>query len=65
LVRRAETIFNLDLGQCGLGGNSCGPRTLDQYLVWPGAFRFSVLFRPFNPGDALSSLGREWVEKVE
>jgi len=36
LTRRDETIFNLDLIQCGLGGNSCGPRTLDKYLVQPG-----------------------------
>jgi beta-galactosidase len=65
LVRMPETYFNLDFAQCGLGGNSCGPRTLDKYLVRPGTYRFAVLFRPFSAGDLLSRLGREWVESVK
>ncbi|HEX9018437.1 MAG TPA: glycoside hydrolase family 2 TIM barrel-domain containing protein [Anaerolineaceae bacterium] len=64
LVRRPETLFNLDLMQCGLGGNSCGPRTLDKYLVKPGTYQFSILFRPFTEGDPLDRLGREWMEPV-
>ena len=59
LVRQPETWFNLDLLQSGLGGASCGPRTLDQYLVWPGEYRFSLLLRPVSPGEALARLGRE------
>jgi beta-galactosidase/evolved beta-galactosidase subunit alpha len=61
LVRQDEVYFHLDYQQCGLGGNSCGPRTLDQYLVWPGSYHFSILFRPFGEGDSLARLGREWV----
>lgn len=64
LTRLPETIFNLDLAQCGLGGNSCGPRTLDKYLVQPVQVRFSILLRPFTSGDSLAQLGREWVERV-
>src|SRR5574338_1415314 len=64
LTRRDETIFNLDVQQCGLGGNSCGPRTLDQYLVQPAAYRFSILLRPFAEGEDLVYLGREWMEPV-
>ncbi len=64
LVRQPETYFNLDAIQCGLGGNSCGPRTLDKYLVWPGSYHFAVLFRPFTQEDSLAQLGREWVERV-
>ena len=64
LTRRDEVTFNLDLMQCGLGGNSCGPRTLDKYLVMPGAYRFSVLLRPFAESDALARMGREWVEEI-
>ena len=64
LTRRDETVFNLDLMQCGLGGNSCGPKTLDKYLVWPGPARFSLLFRPFSQGALLGKLGREWMEKI-
>ena len=50
--------------QCGLGGNSCGPRTLDKYLVVPGEYHFSILFRPFAAGKSLTRLGRKWVEKI-
>lgn len=66
LTRRDEVIFNLDLMQCGLGGNSCGPKTLDKYLVWPGSYRFAVLFRPFDArAGSLPRLAREWVAKPE
>jgi hypothetical protein len=60
LTRRSETYWTLDLAQCGLGGNSCGPMTLPQYLIEPGLFKFSVLLRPVSPhrGD-LRSLGRK------
>ncbi|PAW78187.1 MAG: hypothetical protein B9S32_08305 [Verrucomicrobia bacterium Tous-C9LFEB] len=36
LTPRAETILSLDLHQRGLGTNSCGPDTLDRYLIKPG-----------------------------
>ncbi len=69
LNRQAETFFHLDLAQCGLGGNSCGPRTLDKYLVAPGTFHFAILLRPFQTtaferNAGLSKLGREWVQPV-
>jgi beta-galactosidase len=64
LVRQDEVYFNLDLMQCGLGGNSCGPRTLDKYLVWPAEYHFSILFHPFSEGDSLAHLGREWVQRI-
>lgn len=65
LNRQAETFFYLDLVQCGLGGNSCGPRTLDKYMVPPGAFHFAILLRPFRAGDPLGKIGREWVQHVK
>ncbi len=49
LTRQDETYWTLDVMQCGLGGNSCGPMTLPQYLIEPGAFKFSVLLRPVSP----------------
>jgi beta-galactosidase len=59
LTRRAETYWTMDVMQCGLGGNSCGPMTLPQYLIEPGQFKFSVLFRPVAPGRVeLRRLGR-------
>jgi beta-galactosidase len=59
LTRQDETYWTLDVMQCGLGGNSCGPMTLPQYLIEPGQFQFSVLLRPVSPerGD-LRRLGR-------
>jgi beta-galactosidase/evolved beta-galactosidase subunit alpha len=51
LVRRPEVILNLDYKQCGLGGASCGPGTLPQYLVQPGTFTFNIRLRPFLAGQ--------------
>ncbi len=59
LTRRSETIFCVDLGQTGLGGNSCGPRTLEQYLLKPGGYAYTLLLQPVAPGQSLSSLGRK------
>jgi beta-galactosidase/evolved beta-galactosidase subunit alpha len=60
LVRRDEVILNLDYRQCGLGGASCGPETLPQYLVQPGTFHFNFRLRPiFSPGDIPEVLDTE------
>ena len=64
LTRLDETIFNLDLAQCGLGGNSCGPRTLDKYMLPAALYRFSILFQPFAEGDDLARLGRRWAARI-
>jgi beta-galactosidase len=58
LVRRDEVTFNLDLQQCGLGGASCGPGTLPQYLIMPGRYVFRVRLRPFAKEDDLARLAR-------
>lgn len=59
LNRRAEVYWTLDLKQCGLGGNSCGPMTLPQYLIEPGDFTFSLMLRPVSPASGdLRVLGR-------
>jgi hypothetical protein len=52
LVRRDKVILNLDYKQCGLGGASCGPGTLPQYLIEPGLFSFSFRLRPFTTKDS-------------
>ena len=59
LVRRPETILNIDIVQSGLGGNSCGPATLEKHRVWPGRFNIRLLLRPFGAGEYLRKLGRE------
>ena len=50
LVRRDEITLNLDCRQTGLGGESCGPGTLPQYLIAPEETRFSVRLCPLGPG---------------
>jgi beta-galactosidase/beta-glucuronidase len=58
LSRRDEIILNLDYKQCGLGGASCGPGTLPQYLVQPGSFSFTVRLRPITTQDNPAHLSR-------
>jgi beta-galactosidase len=60
LTHLPETYWTLDLVQSGLGGNSCGPMTLPQYLIEPGEFQFSLLLRPVSPERGeLRKLGRK------
>ncbi|MBM3190261.1 MAG: DUF4981 domain-containing protein, partial [Chloroflexi bacterium] len=42
LRRLNETVLYLDARQSGLGGASCGPGTLPQYLIQPEETRFTV-----------------------
>jgi len=51
LERRKEITLNLDYRQSGLGGASCGPGTLPQYLIRPEEIRFSLRLRPFSRGQ--------------
>jgi len=51
--RREEITVYLDKAQSGLGGNSCGPGTLPQYMVWPVETRFTVLLRPLTRGSSV------------
>ncbi|MHC5056810.1 MAG: beta-galactosidase, LacZ type [Planctomycetota bacterium] len=60
LTRRDEIALNLDLCQRGLGGASCGPDTLEKYLVKPGKFSFGFALRPVGGERTdLRALARE------
>ncbi len=59
LTRRDDITLNLDLRQCGLGGASCGPGTLPQYLILPGTFCFGVRLCPVMADQDPVRLGRE------
>ena len=60
LIRRDETILNLDHKQCGLGGASCGPGTLPQYLIEPGTYKFIFRLRLFSAQEhSPAKLGRQ------
>ena len=48
LQPRAETILNLDHKQTGLGGASCGPPTLPEYVLIPEKYQFTFILRPFS-----------------
>ncbi|HEX4086807.1 MAG TPA: glycoside hydrolase family 2 TIM barrel-domain containing protein [Chthoniobacteraceae bacterium] len=48
LKPRAEVILNLDYAQRGLGTASCGPDTLERYLIRPGRYAWSYLLQPFG-----------------
>jgi beta-galactosidase len=50
LEPRPEVIVNLDYAQRGVGTRSCGPDTLDEYLIQPGEFRFTYRIRPYAGG---------------
>jgi beta-galactosidase len=52
LERRDEITLNLDYRQSGLGGASCGPGTLPQYLIRPEPIQYRVRLRPLSPGAA-------------
>jgi beta-galactosidase len=47
LKPRPEVILSLDYHQRGLGTNSCGPDTLDQYKISPGRYLFRYNLQPF------------------
>ncbi len=51
LVRVPETWWNLDWRQSGLGGGSCGPWTLPQYMIAAEPMSFSMLLCPFHTSE--------------
>jgi beta-galactosidase/beta-glucuronidase len=48
LVRRDETILNLDHAQAPLGSASCGPGPLEKYLLKAEPTEFAVRLRPLR-----------------
>jgi beta-galactosidase/beta-glucuronidase len=61
LVRREDITLNLDLAQSGLGGASCGPGTLSDYLLTAREYDFEIRLRPFNSSqDSAVKLSKQW-----
>ena len=58
LTPRAEVCLNLDVGQCGLGGRSCGPCPLDHYLLKPKAEAWTMRLSPVSPPDFTDAVVR-------
>ena len=55
LPGREEIYVTLDCGQTGLGGASCGPRPMAQYILKPRPFRLEYSLRPFDPSRGFLS----------
>ena len=51
LVRRNETVVNLDRGMSGVGSNSCGPELLPQYRLSERDILFRLRIRPVFKED--------------
>jgi beta-galactosidase/beta-glucuronidase len=64
LKRREEISVYLDERQSGLGGNSCGPGTLAQYMVWPVETRFTLLLRPLPRGASVLASSKGGVASI-
>ncbi len=60
---RKEITLNLDHGQSGLGGASCGPATLPQYLIPPEEQRFGVRLSPLAAGMSPIELSKQQIEQ--
>lgn len=50
LKKRKETIINVDYAQCGVGNQSCGPETLEQYRLMPHKAHLSFEMVPYHEG---------------
>ena len=48
LVPRTETIVHIDAAHRGVGTASCGPDTLEQYLVRGGCYRWEWTLLPVS-----------------
>ena len=59
LTRRDEITLNLDYRQSGLGGESCGPGTLPQYLIQPDPMRLRLRLRPLDGERSPRALSRQ------
>ena len=51
LQRIDEIVLNIDHKVSGVGSGSCGPKTLDKYLVNPENTSFTVRLRPFSKDE--------------
>lgn len=47
-VPRPEVFLNLDIGQCGLGGASCGPRPMEKYLLPARPEKWTLRLEPLT-----------------
>jgi beta-galactosidase len=60
LRAQVDTLLDIDVGQMGLGGASCGPRPMDKYFLKPGPVSASFEISPASNASfsALSTAAR-------
>ncbi len=59
LVRRDHIIVRIDHRHTGLGNASCfGIRPLNEYILWPGEWRWSFSLRPYDSTEDVSAEAR-------
>ena len=51
LARREDTVLCLDSAQLGLGGGSCGPKPLEQYVLKAREMAFAYTLRPIDASE--------------
>ena len=58
-LNEGESIYlNIDLFQRGLGTGSCGPMTRKEYRVYPGRYKFTLLFGAVSKDEDTAELAR-------
>lgn len=60
LIPRGDVVLTLDVAQLGLGGASCGPRPLAEYLIPAGPRTWRVILRPYAPGEERFALAADF-----
>jgi beta-galactosidase len=61
LVKDGKVVVSVDEGLTGLGGGSCGPMTLKQYLLTPGYYHFRYRIEPYDKESDVSVRKRFYV----
>ena len=58
-LKECEVNFlNIDLFQRGVGTGSCGPKTRNDYRIYGGRYKMTLLFAPVKAGDDTALLAR-------
>jgi len=63
LQRSGNVTVNIDYGQMGLGGASCGPGTLDAYMLKPQPYTYLFTLQPIalSAADPIPAVGQKSV----
>ena len=58
-LSEGESIYlNIDLFQRGLGTGSCGPKTRNEYRIYGGRYKLTLLFVPVSAKDDTAATAR-------